>query len=337
MAQRLVIALFFALLVPGLGGCGSDDAEPESEPWQVVHEGLPGALLSVWGASPSDVWSVGGDAGDGKGPMVIHYDGKAWTRLETGSSGDLWWVFGFAGGPVFMGGANGQILKYAAGKFEKLETPGTNTVYGIWGSAPDDLWAVGGAGGTPTGGFAWRYDGTRWRLAEGLPEALQTGATLFKVWGRSANDVWIVGTDGVLVHHDGSKFEQIDNPNPRTLFTVHGDAERVFAVGGSVDGVLLERAGSSWTDITPRAAPQLAGVCTGKGGTTFAVGLAGSVYSDEDGAFARVNTDLDITDDLHGVWVDDTGGVWAVGGDVLSLPLLHGVMIHRGAEVASGL
>jgi hypothetical protein len=334
MRPRFAMSLLFVCLA-ALACGGEKTAEPE--PWQVVHRDLPGALLSVWGASPRDVWSVGGDAGDGKGPMVVHYDGQRWERLDTGTSGDLWWVFGFADGPVFMGGANGRILRYADGEFVTMATPGTNTVYGIWGSAPDDLWAVGGAGATPTGGFAWRFDGNQWTQAAGLPAALETGATLFKVWGRAANDVWIVGSDGVLVHHDGSKFEQVEPGNTRTLFTVHGDAARVFAVGGSVDGVLLEQSGSDWNDITPRGAVQLAGVCTGASGSTFAVGLAGSVYGDEGEGFARLDTGLQLNEDLHGVWVDDEGGVWAVGGDVVTLPLVRGVMIHRGDGVASGL
>jgi hypothetical protein len=334
MRCRFAMSLLFVWL--SALGCGSDETKPD-EPWQVVHRDLPGALLSVWGSSPGDVWSVGGDAGDGKGPMVVHYDGQRWERLDTGTSGDLWWVFGFANGPVFLGGANGRILRYADGKFSTMATPGTNTVYGIWGSAPDDLWAVGGAGATPTGDFAWRFDGSHWSLAAGLPEALQTGATLFKVWGRTRSDVWIVGSEGVLVHHDGTKFEQVSTGNTRTLFTVHGDAEHVFAVGGSVDGVLLEQAGSTWKDITPRGAVQLAGVCTGTGGSTFAVGLAGSVYGDEGAGFAHIETGLELNEDFHGVWVDDEGGVWAVGGDVLTLPLVRGLMIHRGAEVATGL
>src|SRR3954462_10261866 len=127
-------------LVAGLAGCGGDR-------WEVVERNLPGALLSVWGASADDVWTVGGDVGDGKGPMVLHWDGSTFHRLETGQSGDLWWVYGFAGGPIFMGGAGGHILKYENGAFTPMKTPGTDVVFGIWGSSPTDLWAVGGAMG----------------------------------------------------------------------------------------------------------------------------------------------------------------------------------------------
>ena len=72
---------------PGTGGGGAGGMAPT---WTLVHDKLPGALLSVWGTSESDVWTVGGDARDGTGPLVLHYDGTAWSRVETGlTAGDL--------------------------------------------------------------------------------------------------------------------------------------------------------------------------------------------------------------------------------------------------------
>ena len=138
MPRRL--ALVFATML--LAACPAD---PQSNPdsWEIVHQGLPGALLSVWGASSTDVWAVGGDTLDGLGPAVIHFDGETWTRVETGQTqGNLWWVYGFEDGPVFMGGDGGVILRYEGGIFTQMDTPGTDTVYGLWGSSAQDMWAV---------------------------------------------------------------------------------------------------------------------------------------------------------------------------------------------------
>src|SRR5688500_18594898 len=96
------------LLAALAGACGGGD--DENAPWEIVERDLPGALISVWGSSETDIWVVGGDPGGGAGPEVLHYDGTTWTTLSTGESGDLWWVFGFPGGPVFMGGAGGMIM-----------------------------------------------------------------------------------------------------------------------------------------------------------------------------------------------------------------------------------
>src|SRR5687767_2169163 len=147
-----------------LGACSSDDGSDDPS-WAVVFEDEPSSLLSVWGSSATDVWVVGGDPRTGTGPIVHHYDGVGWTKLDTGQRNvDLWWVTGFAGGPVFMSGSNGTILRYQNGAFEKLPTPGGLTVFGMWGAAPNDVWAVGGNFGGGGGGFAWRYDGSAWTV-----------------------------------------------------------------------------------------------------------------------------------------------------------------------------
>jgi hypothetical protein len=139
-----------------LSACDGDAIAPAANDaaaandWQVIQEGLDAALLSVWGTSSSDVWTVGGDMADGTGPLVLHYDGSEWQRLLTGqAAGTLWWVFGFEGGPLYMGGDGGVILRYEDEQFIRLQTPGQDTVFGIWGTAaatgPNEMWAVGGA------------------------------------------------------------------------------------------------------------------------------------------------------------------------------------------------
>src|SRR4051812_18670991 len=102
-----------ALASAGALACSSAATEPPAagtQSWTLLAEGLDSALISVWGASERDVWAVGSDRGDG--PLIEHFDGNAFERLASGTSGHLWWVFGFDAGPVFFAGANGTILRY---------------------------------------------------------------------------------------------------------------------------------------------------------------------------------------------------------------------------------
>src|SRR5262245_54649510 len=126
----------FLLGILALAACGGGDGDDQPEiPWVAVTEGEGAALLSVWSDGANDVWVVGGDPRDGTGPLVFHYDGTAWTKLVTGEVNvDLWWVYGFANGPVFMSGSNGTILKFENGAFEKQVTPPevTNIVFGLY-------------------------------------------------------------------------------------------------------------------------------------------------------------------------------------------------------------
>lgn len=329
------------LLLIAAAGCGSSEPDaPPAPAWEIVERDLPGALLSVWGTSANDAWAVGGDARDGTGPVVLHRDESGWKRLETGlDQGNLWWVFGFAAGPVYLGGDGGTILRYAAGEFSRMSTPGEETVFGIWGSSPDDVWAVGGAQESD-GGFAWRLreGGDAWLPEPSLPAQASDGAAIWKVFGRAAGDAWLVGSNGVALHWDGEALVPGQTGVGSSLFTVHANASRYAAVGGLGSGVIVEYeadeaaggVGGAWRDVTPADAPlSLTGVCLGQGDAGVAVGAFGGVYLRGGSGWQRADLGFTLNESLHGVWIDPSEGIWAVGGQTFSEPLTDGLMIHR--------
>jgi hypothetical protein len=325
--QLLIVALSGALLA-----CPTDPPDEPADRWELVHQGLSGALLSVWGTSSTDVWAVGGDALDGTGPTVIHFDGETWSRHPTPlAQGNLWWVFGFDDGPIYMGGDGGVILRYEDGSYTVMNTPGTDTVFGIWGASPDDVWAVGGASDA-TGGFAWRLSGDTWTAEPSLPADVPTNAALWKMFGTSSSDAWLVGSNGVALHWDGASLQQGDTGVGTSLFTVHESDGRYVAVGGTASGIIVEYQDGAWTNATPDPAPPgLSGVVLGDDGFGIAVGSFGAVYSrSADAGWVEEQLDFNLPLSLHGTWIDDTGGVWAVGGQVYSPPLDDGLLIHRG-------
>ena len=122
---------------------------------------LPEAVLAIAGRSERDIWAVGAD--QGSGPLALHYDGTAWTRVATGSRGTLWWTQSFADGTTMMAGAQSTILVTTDGvTFTRQHTPGlaNATVFGLWGAASNDVYAVGGIAGRD--GFVWHFDGSAW-------------------------------------------------------------------------------------------------------------------------------------------------------------------------------
>jgi hypothetical protein len=323
-----------------LGACNTERESPPS--WQIVHRDLEGALLSVWGTSASDVWTVGSDSRDGQGPLVLHFDGTSWERVLTGQTGDLWWVFGFDTGELFLGGEGGTILRKDGDNFVRMPTPSTSTVFGIWGASPDAVWAVGGQTGGASGAFAWRLDGDEWTAAEGFPADLPRGDALWKVFGQGPDDVWMVGTGGKTLHYDGDSLTEGFTGHAESLFTVHSNGRRFAAVGGFASGLILERdvaaaPDSSWTDVSPKDALALSGVCLSDTGG-YAVGQFGYIAARSAGGWHAEDTGFERdfgTRGLHSVWIDPDGGAWAVGGQVLEEPLLDGILLHRGAAVAA--
>lgn len=331
MSTARVFALF------ALAAC----SDPPSESWQAVLSDQPAALLSVWPAGPRDVYVVGGDARDGSGPTALHYDGTAWQRIATGvTNNDLWWTFGFADGTVFMGGAGGTILQYKQGTVTAMPTPGRLTsvvVFGIWGAASNDVWAVGGVPGGGGGGFVWHYDGAAWTARSDVPADVSSGHTVFKVSGRSASDVWMVGSAGLGLHWNGSSLDRLDASTDGSLLSVAGMADRYIAVGGNFDGILYENVDGDggWKSALPAGGPLLNGAAA-SGGAAYAVGHGGAVLRRGSTGWSVESTNAVTSQDLHAVAIDAAGGVWAVGGDFDNPPTTGGVLIYRGADTIGG-
>jgi len=306
---------------------------------------LPGALLSVSGSAPDDVLAVGADPGDGRGPLVLHWDGDAWERLDSGASGDLWWISTPPiGGDFFLAGDAGLIVRYDpdGGGFTRFTTPGRERVYGVWGASPAEVWAVGGDGDSPdTSGIIWRFDGAAWTAQDLSGVRPQGVPLLFKVWGRAPDDVYAVGTRGIVLHWDGARWAELDtsaaNPASRQLFTVHGNDAVVAAVGGAFTGLLIEREGAAaFAARTPAGlTPQLNGVYLPPDGRGVAVGNNLAVATRDASGWTLVDEGSDDqARDFHAVWVDAEDGIWAVGGDLADLT--NGILSYAGPQVLGG-
>lgn len=331
LRARLVFALSIALCSLMLSAC------PDGAPtWQTVAADLPEALLSVHGTSATDVWAVGAD--QGHGPLILHFDGTSWRRIETTHRGHLWWVQALSTTDVFAGGANGAILRWNGTTFERMDTPGLGrqTVFGIWGSSPTNVYAVGGFSGRS--GFIWRYDGTSWRelvLPANCPIENGDVPGLFKVWGDGSGAIYAVGGAGmVLMSDDGETFQLLPSGTTDRLFTVSGGrGAPVTVVGGLSNGRVLEISPTlTFSDHTPALSPLVQGVAFGTDGAGYAVGANATVFRREGSEWREVTTGIDLdVESLHATWIDPTGGVWAVGGNVLSPALDNGAILHAGA------
>ncbi|MCC7109911.1 MAG: hypothetical protein IT382_11520, partial [Deltaproteobacteria bacterium] len=311
---------------------------PELE-FSVAAQHPNSALMSVGGTGPTDVWMVGAQPAPNTAPFVLHGDGNTWTTVATGTLHDLWWVHAFAGGPTYLSGGGATLLRVDGEVVTRLGTPGFagQTVFGVWGAAPDDVWAVGGFAGRT--GFAWRTDGATVR-DEPIPLDVPRSAdgeigALLKVWGRSASDVWLVGGVGTVLHWDGTEMHVIPTDTTATLFTVTGDGEEVVIVGGDgANGVVLRGGVDGLVDDTPPGAPQLQGVTKDADGNLWVAGSGGyAAGQPPGGAWQAVQLGLaEAPESIHALWSDGSGGLYAVGGGVLTPALDRGVAVVSHAS-----
>jgi hypothetical protein len=312
------------------------DTDPPAEPtWQVVQEKIPGGLLRVWGRNARDVYAVGAD-GDGQESLALHFDGDKWTRLHPGTTGDLWWVDGVGEDDIRMVGEAGLILRYrpSTGAFERITAPEAVTLFGAWGRSPNDVWYVGGVVSAMRG-IIWRDDGT---AVSPVTETLTaTRSTIFKTHGFSDGTVMMVGQTGQSVVYDGTSYSEPMTGTRFPLFTVHGARkDHAFAVGGVASGVIVRWDGAEWIDETPAEAPQMNGVWVVGDALAYAAGFNGRMYKREGSTWSEVSG-VPTFQDLHSVWIDETGAIWACGGQLASDPPKQGVLVRYGPPIATGI
>lgn len=291
-------------------GCPGDD-DPS---WSLVLDGddLDRVVLSAWGSGPDDVYAVGGGLGNGEPAVVVRFDGSGWSEIDTGSADSFWWTFGLGAGDVYFVGEVGAIYRKQGTQVTRMDTPTTETLYGIWGAASDDLWAVGGdaLAAVPTA-VILHFDGSAW--TDQTP-ALPFGGALFKIWGSAANDIYACGQGGTILHYDGSAWSAEESGTTASLFTVHGGAGLVYAVGGP-PAVVLTRSGGAWVEDDPALpASILNGVAvTPDGSEVVVVGMNGTKFRRAGGAWTDETLEPPGID-LHAVW-SEFGETYAVGGN----------------------
>ncbi len=314
--------------------------QPQPGALDLVLEDLPGALLSISGRSATDVTAVGADPGDGKGPMVMSWNGATWRRLETGATGDLWWIsVASIDGDFYLSGDGGLILRFdpETEEFTPQSTPTEALLYGVWGSAADDLWAVGDSMSSGTDdGVVLHNGGSGWVEVE-VSDLREGGIpALFKVWGRASDEVYAVGAGGIILRWNGAVWEVVPSATTRSLFTVHGNQNVVVAVGGFLSGVVVERANGDFTDATPLGLTQMNGVFVPEQGPAVAGGVGRATAARIDGDWTPVDDTGELLRDYHAVWVDPDDGVWAVGGDLTVGNLDAGVVAYGGPQSVGG-
>lgn len=333
IALSFVVLPLSACPPPPEGDGGPDGGDGPA----LVLEELEGALLSVNGTASDDVWVVGADARDGSGPYVLHYDGAKFVRYHTGDEGDLWWVNIAPDGDVWMVGDEGRIFRFdpASETFTAMQAPDASRLYGVFAFADDDVWAVGGEENDGTS-VVWHYDGSTWAAPADLPAGLTDGLVLFKVWGTAPGDLWIVGQGGAALRYQGGAWSRVESI-PRPLFTVHGNDTLTVAVGGVIDGLVMENSGNaSLEDKTPELAPQLNGVYVNADGSAVASGYEGAIWQrSADGAWSEVASVPTTLNSYHAVYQDPDGGIWAVGGYLEFEPLQQGMLAHLGGAITS--
>lgn len=193
-------------------------------------------LWGVWGAAPNDLWTVGGNNASETDPVILHYDGTAWTEsplpvLQKANVRAFFKVWGTGSDNVYVVGSRGVVLHWQGSEWVEELVGASDDLISIWGTGPDHVVAVGGRGN----GILSRFDGAEWTT-----ETLAPMPGLNGVFMRSPDVVHAVGVTGTIakIDFDTLEFEQEDYDTSLDLHAVFEDGSgRLTAVGGSLASI----------------------------------------------------------------------------------------------------
>lgn len=200
--------------------------------WTLQPTPTTEALWGVWGASPDDVWAVGGRGTASSVATLLHYDGDTWASVtlpefQRPNVTALYKIWGTAADNIYAVGRSGVILHYQGdGWVEEASGTGDDLI-ALYGTSASEIVAVGGR----SNGRVAIWNGETWRA-----ESLAPLPGLNGVFMRTPGVVHVVGVEGTIARLDlaaGTFREEV----PATALDFHaifGDSAGVLtAVGGN--------------------------------------------------------------------------------------------------------
>lgn len=178
---------------------------------------------------------------------------------------DLFGIFGVAESDLWAVGEAGYILHYDGSAFSLVQSPTTNTLRAIWGTSSNDLWAVG------ANGTLLHYSGASWMA---VPSPGGSTSAMYAIAGSSSNNIWAVGAAGALWHYDGN-WSQVTSGVAYDLYGVYVSAAEVLLVG-SGGQVLRRDAAQQWNAVGVSTAV-LRAIAGKADGSVFTVGDSGTM------------------------------------------------------------
>ncbi|MBX3263735.1 MAG: hypothetical protein KIS78_27325 [Labilithrix sp.] len=122
-----------------------------------------------------------------------------WVRTPIPTSGTaLFDVWGSASDDVWAVGARGTVLHWNGKAWQVSPTGVDDTFNAVWGTGASNVW-IGASSHLMLRGGGWNADGGGWTLTPPLTAAGKR-ATIWDINGTGPNDVWAVGDYALVTH-----------------------------------------------------------------------------------------------------------------------------------------
>ena len=236
----------------------------DGETWDENRRGDDARLNAMWGTVADNVYAAGSN-------LILQYDGTLWSQMDCSwdrafNVEDLW---GFAGDDIFgvgwdqyEGYERALTFHFDGQSWEVKEMSGVieenygSWLLGVWGDAPDNVYAVGEA--INGASIILHYNGEDWeRFDYPKPDT-----TFEAVWGPNGKDIVVVGWGAEIYMKDGSDWSTmqiaINNElrNYVRLSDIWGfSSNEIYAAGMILEGyeykyyIIVHYDGKAWSQI----------------------------------------------------------------------------------------
>jgi hypothetical protein len=263
-------------------------------------------VVAISGDATGDVFAVGlrADQNDTyhQDPVLLHWNQKSWDVVQVGTIDfvSAMWVGATDDVVTNIGG----FSQWNGSAFAPMQAAPPPSIYvnNIWGSGPNDIYAVGDS--TPNLPIV-HWDGATWTQATADSSWQPGSTTLYGVWGSGAGDVFAVGTKGTVMHSDGKQWSLMDTVSGVDLSTVDFSSvwgaawNDVYAVGAR--GAILHFDGKQWNKLASGTTEDLLAVGGSGPGDVFAASST-TLFHARSGTWEPVQ----LPSAIEGVWVTPT-------------------------------
>lgn len=149
--------------------------------WMPMASGTAATLYDVHGTSNGRVFAAGTDG-------LHHWDGTSWSLMTSPCCLNAVWS---TPGAVFSVGDGGRVWRRTTTGVLTI-LPGAPTLKGVWGTGPNDVFAVG-ANSTIS-----HWDGVSWTPVA-PPAGVSSTFTSAWIWGTSPTEVFVTGSNTALL------------------------------------------------------------------------------------------------------------------------------------------
>jgi hypothetical protein len=215
----------------------------------------------VTGPADQTFYSITGVAGPAIGVVgtsdLISYEGAAWSPTAVPATDTIHAVWGSASDDIFAVGRNGMILHHDGLAWARQAAPVSVDLRAVWGTGPADVYAAG------DDFTLLHYDGLAWSVVHSGVLAGSAGA--FAALVVAGNDVIAAGSSGVFDDVAGSPVQTSAVPASALWGT---SAMELWAAGPGIAGY----DGATWTATTATLAPDGAALAGNAPDDIYAVG-----------------------------------------------------------------